>query len=145
MATWCKQLTHLKKPWCWERLRVGGEGDNQGWDGWMASPTQWTWVWVKSGSWWWTRRPGMRKFMRLQRVGHDWATELNWTELILFSILAVSVYISTISTRGFPFLHIMFSSNHCRFFYNYHSDWYEVILHCSFDLHFKKEGIYVYI
>ena len=52
LATWCKELTHLKRPWCWERLRAGGEGDNRGWDCWMALPTQWTWVWVNSGSWW---------------------------------------------------------------------------------------------
>ena len=70
----------LKRPWCWERLRIGGEGDNRGWDGWMASPTQWTWVWVDSGSWWWIGRPGMLWFMGLQRVRHDWATELNLTE-----------------------------------------------------------------
>ena len=57
-----------------------GEGDDRGWDGWMASPTQWTWVWVNSGSWWWTGRPGMLQFMGLQRVGHDWATELNWMD-----------------------------------------------------------------
>ena len=69
-----------KRPWCWEGLGAGGEGDNRGWDGWMASPTQWTWVWVNSGSWWWTERPGMLRFMGSQRVGHDWATELNWTE-----------------------------------------------------------------
>ena len=62
------------------RLRAGGEGDDRGWDGWMASPTQWTWVWVDSGSWWWTGRSGMLWFMGLQRVGHDWVTELNWTE-----------------------------------------------------------------
>ena len=66
--------------WCWEGLRVGGEGDDRGWDGWMASPTPWTWVWVNSGSWWWTGRPGMLWFVRSQRVGHDWATGLNWTE-----------------------------------------------------------------
>ena len=48
------------------------------WDGWMASPTQWTRVWVNSGSWWWTGRPGMLWFMGLQKVGHNWATELNW-------------------------------------------------------------------
>jgi len=77
LATWCEELTHLKRPWCWERLRAGGEGDDRGWDGWMASPTQWTWVWVDSGSWWWTARPGMLWFMGSQRVGHDWATELN--------------------------------------------------------------------
>ena len=80
MATWCEELTHLKRPWCWERLRAGGEGDNRGWDGWMASPTRWTWVWVDSGSWWWTGRPGVLQFMGSQRVGHDWATELNWTD-----------------------------------------------------------------
>ena len=68
----------LKRSWCWERLRAGGEGDDRGWDGWMASPTQWTWVWVDSGSWWWTGRPGVLWFMVSQRVGHDWATELNW-------------------------------------------------------------------
>ena len=76
-GTWCKELTHLKRPWCWERLRAGGEGDDRGWDGWMASPTQWTWVWVDSGSWWWTGRPGVLQFMGSQRVGHNWATELN--------------------------------------------------------------------
>ena len=59
-------------------IGAGGEGDDRGWDGWMASPTQWTWVWVNSGSWWWTGRPGVLQFMGLQRVGHDWATELNW-------------------------------------------------------------------
>ena len=72
-------LTHLKKPWCWERLKAGREGDDRGWDGWMASPTQWTWVWVNSGSWLWTGRPGMLQSMGSQRVGHDWATELTDT------------------------------------------------------------------
>ena len=57
-----------------------GEGDDRGWDGWLASPTQWTWVWVNSGSWWLTGRPGMLQSMGLQRVGQDWVTELNWTE-----------------------------------------------------------------
>ena len=78
LATWCEELTHLKRPWCWERLKVGREGDNRGWDGWMASPTQWTWVWVNSGSWWWTGRPGVLQSIGLQRVRHNWATELNW-------------------------------------------------------------------
>ena len=68
-----------KRPWCWERLRAEGEGDDRGWGGWIASPTQWTWVWVNSRSWWWTGRFGMLQFMGSQRVGHDWATELNWT------------------------------------------------------------------
>ena len=70
------ELTHLKRPWYWERLEAGGEGDNRGWDDWMASPTWWTWVWVNSGSWWWKGRPGVLQFMGSQRVGHDWATEL---------------------------------------------------------------------
>ena len=89
LATWCEELTHLKRSWCWERLRAGGEGDDREWDGWMASPTWWTWVWVDSGSWWWTGRPGMLWFMGLQKVGHDWVTELNWAELILSVFLGV--------------------------------------------------------
>ena len=75
-----KNSFEKKRPWCWEILRAGGEGDNRGWDGWMASPTQWTWVWVNSGSWWWTGRPDVPQSMGLQRAGHDWATELNWTD-----------------------------------------------------------------
>ena len=61
-------------------LGAGGEGDDRGWDGWMASVTRWTWVWVNSGSWWWTGRPGVLQFMGSQRVKHDWVTELNWTD-----------------------------------------------------------------
>ena len=76
-----KELTHWKRLWCWEGLGAGGEGDDRGWDGWMASLTRWTWVQVNSGSWWWTGRPGMLRFMGSQRVGHDWATKLNWAEL----------------------------------------------------------------
>ena len=67
---------YLKISWCWERLKAGGERDDR--DGWMASPTQWTWVWVNSGSWWWTGRPGVLQSMGSQSVGHDWVTELNW-------------------------------------------------------------------
>ena len=81
LATWCEELTHLKRPWCWERLKAGEEGDDRGWVGWMASLTPWTWVWASSGIWWWTGKPGVLWFMESQRVGHDWATELNWTEL----------------------------------------------------------------
>ena len=81
LATWFEQLTPWKRPCCWERLKVRGEGDDRGWDVWMTSRTQWTWVWVNSGSWWWIGRPGMLQSMGSQRVGHDWATELNWTEL----------------------------------------------------------------
>ena len=70
------KLTHWKRPWCWDGLGAGGEGDDKGWDGWMASLTWWTWVWINSGSWWWTGRPGVLRFIGSQRVGHDWATEL---------------------------------------------------------------------
>ena len=69
----------IGKDWCWERLKAGGEWDDRGWDAWMASPTRWTWVWVDSGRWWWTGRPGVLQFMGSQRVGHDWVTELNWS------------------------------------------------------------------
>ena len=75
LATWCEELTHWKRPWCWKRLRAEGEGDNRGWDGWMASPTQWTCVWVDSGGWWWAGRPGM-----LQSMGSQSQTRpINWT------------------------------------------------------------------
>ena len=87
LTTWCEELTHLKRPWCWERLRAGGEGDDRGWDGWMASPTQWTWVWVDSGSWWWTGRPVVLRFMGSQRVRHDWVTELNWDICVSLGIV----------------------------------------------------------
>ena len=78
LATWFKELTHLKGPWYWERLKAGGEGDDRGWDGWIALLTQWTWVLVKFGSWWWTGRPAVLWSMRSKRVRYDWATELNW-------------------------------------------------------------------
>ena len=74
-----KELTHWKRPWCWEWSKAGGAGDDR--DGWMASPTQWTWVWASSGSWWWIRKPGMLQSMGSQNVRHNWASELTWTEL----------------------------------------------------------------
>ena len=84
LGTWCEELMHLKRPWCWERLKVRGEGDDRRWNGWMASLTQWTWVWVNSGSWWWRGRPSV-----LQSWGSkasettEWLnwTELNWSQL----------------------------------------------------------------
>ena len=82
LVTWCEELTHLERPWCWERLKLGGEGDNRGSDCWMASPTQFAWVWVNSGSWWWTRGPGMLQSMGSQRIRQDWTTEMNRTELL---------------------------------------------------------------
>ena len=78
LATWCEELTHWKRPWCRERLRAGGEGADRGWEDWMALPTRWTWVWVSSGSWWWTGKPGILQSRGSQRVGHGWVTELNW-------------------------------------------------------------------
>ena len=78
LATWCEELTHLKRPWCWERLKVGGEGDDRGWEGWMASLTLWTWVWVSSRIGWWTGKNGVLQSMGSQRVRHDWVTGLNW-------------------------------------------------------------------
>ena len=77
LATWCKGLTHLKRPWFWERLKAGGEGDDRGWDGWMASLTQWTWVWVDSSSWWWTGRAGML----VHGVAKSWIRLSDWTEI----------------------------------------------------------------
>ena len=79
LATWCEELAHLKRSWCWARLKAGGEGDDRGWDGWIASWTQWTWVWASSRSWWWTGKPGMLQSMGSQRV--DKAEWLNWTEV----------------------------------------------------------------
>ena len=76
-----RRADSFEKTLCWERLRAREEEDDRGWDGWMASLIQWTWVWVNSGSWWWTGRPGVTRSMRLQRIGHDWAAELNWTEV----------------------------------------------------------------
>ena len=87
----------IVKDWCWEGLGAEGEGDDRGWDGWMASLTRWTWVWVNSGSWWWTGRPGVLWFMALQRVGHDWvteSTELNWW-LVLCDNIARPCYSNT--------------------------------------------------
>ena len=75
LATWCEELTHLNRPWYWERLKVGGEGDDREWDGWMASPTQWTWVWVNSGSWWWTGKSGCSPWGRKELDTTEW---LNW-------------------------------------------------------------------
>ena len=78
-----------KSPWCWEGLGAGGEGDDRGWDGWMSSPTQWTWVWVNSRSWWWTGRPGMLRFMGLKES--DTTEQLNWTETE--HVLCNSIYV----------------------------------------------------
>ena len=80
LANWCEEPAHWKRPWSWERLKAGGEGDDRGWDGWMASPTWWTWVWVSSGSWWRTGKPDVLQSIGSQRVRHNWEIELNWTD-----------------------------------------------------------------
>ena len=102
LPTSCEMLTHWKRLWLREGLGAGGEGDDRGWDGWMTSPSRCTWVWVNSRSWWWTGRPGMLGFMGSQRVGPDWATELNWTVLI-----KKTLYLSTLPPSYF------FSKNNC--------------------------------
>ena len=91
LATWYEELTHLKTPRCLERLMVGGEGDNRRWDGWMASPTQWTWVWVSSRSWWWTGRLSVLQSMGSQKVRYDWVTELTSS---IFSFFSLSAFVS---------------------------------------------------
>ena len=80
LATWCKELTRLKRLWCRGRLKTGREGDDRGWDGWMASVTQWTWVWVNFGSCWWTGRPGVLSSMQSERIRGDWVTELKCSD-----------------------------------------------------------------
>ena len=93
LATSCEELTHWKRLWCWEGLGGGGEGDDRGWVGWMASLTRWTWVSVNSGSWWWTGRPGVLQFTGPQRVGHNWATDLIWSEMPLIVLLKMIHFI----------------------------------------------------
>ena len=94
LATWCEELTHWKSPWCWEILKTWGEGDDRGWDGWMASPTHWTWVWANSRRQWRTGKPGVLQFMGSQRVRHNVATEEQQQGMcILFITVLVSVAI----------------------------------------------------
>ena len=75
-----RRVDSLERLWCWEGLGARGKGDDRGWNGWLASPTRWTWVSVNSGSWWWTGRPGVLRFMGSQRVGHDWVIDLIWSD-----------------------------------------------------------------
>ena len=91
---WCEELTHLKRLWCWERLKAGGEGDDRGWDGWLALLTQWTWVWASSGSWRWTGKPCMLQSMGSQRVRHnwtDWYSKQNKEDIFMAITVLVSV------------------------------------------------------
>ena len=119
----------MEKTWCWERWKAGGEGDNRGWDGWMASPTRLTWVWASSGSWWWTEKSGVLQSMGSQRVRHDWATELrhctldtliyffssNYVMIFNFSLLVFMIYhpllqLNISSWIFFPLLQIIHGS-----------------------------------
>ena len=148
LATWCKELTHWKRPCCWERLKAGGEGDDKGWDGWMASPTQWTWVWVNSRTWWWTGRPGVLRFMGSQRVTHDWETELNWLNVKIYES-QVSQVLPEVTCSG---------AQPCSFVYRLStaaSSWqpqswgvvaeavrsFPVTQHCLCALHISDEGL----
>ena len=100
-ATWHKKLTHWKRLWCWERLKAGGEESNGGWDGWMASPTQWTWVWALSRRWWRTGKPRMLQSVGSQRVGQDWVTEQQQQcQVLIFSDLATSLRDSQMSGQS---------------------------------------------
>ena len=97
LATWWEKLTHLKRPWCWERLKAGEVGDDRRWDSWMASPTGWTWVRASSRNWWWTGKPGMLQSMGWQRVRHNCAIELNWFQLfphllMIMNYVAVTIW-----------------------------------------------------
>ena len=97
-----RRVDSLERPWCLEGLGAGGEGDDRGWDGWMASPTQWSWVCVGSGSWWWTGRPGMLWFMGSQRVGHDCATELNWDSILKSRDITLPTTVRLVKAMVFP-------------------------------------------
>ena len=128
LATSCEELTHWKRSWRWEGLGAR-EADDRGWGGWMASPTWWTWVLVNSGSWWWTGRPAVLWFMGSQRVGHDWVTELNWTEPFLDSFqirtkyqpnnfVPVKIYLSSVSKIAIASL--SFFLFHTQFILSWH-------------------------
>ena len=125
LTTWCEQLTHWKRTWCWERLKAGGEWDNREWGGWITSLTRWTWVWASSRSWWRTGKPGMLHSMGSQKL--DTTELLNRTDIprtglagicgssvfsfrgieMLFSMVAQSVYNPTNSAQAVHFLHIL--------------------------------------
>ena len=125
LDTSCEELTHWKRLWCWEGLGAGGEGDDQGWDGWIPSLTRWTWVWVNSGRWWWTGRPGVLRFMGSQRLGHDWVTELSYIDLCQISI----IYRITI-VKSFFILIPRSSSTVGLFLFLF--TWLQVIYNCFF-------------
>ena len=107
LVTCCKELTPLKRPWCWESLKAGGEWDDRGWDDWKASSTRWTWVWASSGGWWWTGKLGVLQSMGSQKAGHDCVTELQshdtyiccFKSLISFIFVNLSKYVYRIDSN----------------------------------------------
>ena len=113
------RVDHWKRLWCCEGLGAGGEVDDRGWDGWMASPTQWTWVWVNSGSWWWTGRPGVLQFMGLQRVRHNWATDLIWSDNIFIYIYIL--YLLTAAIHVFAESDMTWRLNNNKLLFIFHS------------------------
>ena len=104
-------LTHLKRPWCWERWKAGEEGNSRGWDGWMASPTRWTWVWVNLGSWCWTGKPGVLQSTGSQRVRHDWVTELNCVYYNTQKMLHIFVLLVLLTAWGWEFHFLLLIGN----------------------------------
>ena len=105
LATWCEELTHLKRPWCWERLKAE-EGDDRGWDGWMASPPRWTWVWLNSGSQWWTGRPDMLQSMECKEA--DMTERLNWTDAYMNNYLCYFIWFCLILLLLFAAFDVLF-------------------------------------
>ena len=95
LATWWEDLTYWKRSWCWGRLKAGGEGDGRGWDGWMASPTWWTWVWADSGREWRRGEPGVLPSMESQRVGHELAMEQHNNYIYIYMCVCVCVCVHT--------------------------------------------------
>ena len=95
--TWWEELTHWTRPWCWERLKAGGERADRGWDGWMASSTQWKWIWASSVRWWWTGKPGVLQSMGLKELNLNW-----WTQYGVFSKIKKELLYSS----GIPLLGI---------------------------------------
>ena len=106
LATWCEEPAHWKRPWCWERLK-SGEGDDKGWEGWMASPTRWTRVWANFRRWWRTRKPGVLPSMRLQTAGHNWGTEQHGEPRYKCSVqFSCSVVSNSLRPHGLQMLNI---------------------------------------
>ena len=131
LATWWEELTHWKRPWCWERLKAGGEGDDKGWDGWMASLAQWTWVWASFGSWWWTGKPDMLQSMRAQSCTQlsDW-TDSHYGIFWIFIFCYILLHALSVNCFTFNFVYILlFQTDNCYF---------GIVRHIDFPIHRAK-------